>query len=65
VAEVRSRGSLLAGLLAVTSAGLYGLDSTGSVHVDEAVVGASLLVVLGVSGLIRSVTALLDRPAPD
>lgn len=55
------RTSLATGLLALTGAGLYLLDATAAVEVDEAVTGASLLVALGLAGLIRSVQKLLSR----
>jgi hypothetical protein len=65
VAEIQSRSALVSGLLAVTGAGLYGLDASGSVNVDEAVTAATLVVVLGAAGVIRSVAALLHRPVRD
>jgi hypothetical protein len=70
VAEIQSRSALASGLLAVTGAGLYGLDAARALNVDEAVTAASLVVVLGAAGVIRSVTALLHRapvsqPVPD
>ena len=51
--------SLVAGLLALTGGGLYLLDDSGAAQVDEAVTAASLLVVLGVFTLVRSVLRLL------
>jgi cysteine sulfinate desulfinase/cysteine desulfurase-like protein len=65
VAEIQSRSSLLTGLLAVTGAGLYALDGSGAVNVDEAVTLASLLVLVGAAGVTRSVTALLHRLVRD
>lgn len=61
MAEIQSRSSLVVGLLALVGAGLYGLDSTGAVQVDEAVTAATVFVVLGAAGVIRSVTALIAR----
>ena len=55
------RTSLLTGLAALTGAGLFLLDETGAAQVDEAVTAASLVVVLGVTGVIRSVHALVSR----
>lgn len=55
------RTSLLTGLAALTGAGLFLLDDTGTAQVDEAVTVASLVVVLGAAGVIRSVHALLRR----
>jgi hypothetical protein len=61
VAELQSRSSLVVGLLAVTGAGLYALEASAAVHVDEAVTAATLLLVLGAAGAIRSVTGLVRR----
>ena len=49
----------MVGVVSLTGAGLYLLDHTGAVAVDEAVAGASLLVAAGIAGLIRSVQRLL------
>jgi hypothetical protein len=61
MSEGISYGSMLTGLAALTGAGLYMLDGTGAVQVDEAVAGASLLVVIGTAGLLRSAHRLLSR----
>lgn len=58
--------SFLTGLLALVAAGLYLLDDLlddhGVAQVDEAVVGATFVVVLGAAGLLRAVATLWRRP---
>jgi hypothetical protein len=63
VAELRTpdRAGLVVGLAALTGAGLYWLDAGGVVEVDEAVTAATLLLVVGGTGLVRSVQRLLSR----
>lgn len=63
MAERIHYSSMVTGLLALTGAGLYLLDDSGSVQVDEAVAGASLLVVAGSAGLLRSLHRLANRKA--
>lgn len=50
--------SLLAGLLALTGAGLFLLDDAGLVQVDAVLTAATLLVVLGAFSLVRSLLGL-------
>ncbi len=54
--------SFIAGLLALTFAGLYLLD--GTINVDEYVIAASALVALGLGGVAASVRSLLHRSNP-
>lgn len=56
--------SMLTGLAALTGAGLYLLDDSGAVEVDEAVAAASLWIVLGSAGLMRAVHRLVSRRSP-
>ena len=56
--------SFVAGLLALTFAGLYLIDRTGGVGVDEYVIAAGALVALGVAGIVASVRSMLrGRPS--
>lgn len=63
MAELRTpdRAGLVVGLTALTGAGLYALDAAGVVAVDEAVTAATLLLVVGGTGLVRSVQRLVSR----
>lgn len=53
--------SFLTGVLALLGAGLYVLDDSGTTQVDEAVVGAALVLALGLYGLVRSVLTVRTR----
>ena len=64
MAERINYPSMVAGLAALTGAGLYLLDDSGALQVDEAVAAASLLIVVGATGLLRSVHALVSRRSP-
>jgi hypothetical protein len=50
--------SFVAGILALIGAGLFLLDDSGALRVDEAVTVAALLLALGAVGLVRSVGRL-------
>lgn len=56
--------SFHAGLAACLGSGLYLLDRSGGVQVDEAVTGATLLIGLGAAGLLRAAARLVSRRGP-
>jgi hypothetical protein len=53
---------LFAGVLALAAVGLFLLDGTGALHVDEAVTAAGLLLAVAVATLVRSVLRLTRGP---
>ena len=55
--------SLVAGVLALSLATLYLLDDLGAARVDEAVVAATAVVVVGLVGLVITLRRLLRGPA--
>lgn len=53
--------SFLVGLAAVLGAGLYLLDDSGAVQVDELVAVATLWIALGTVGLVRTAQRFVSR----